>query len=414
MDIILIIWIFCVLWFLVWDKFWDKKEIFENPEIEKLKVENNIFREENIKLKIENEKINENSWKIKWELDQEKSEKSELQWKNKQMFVNLTSFQEKLRNFEEKNWELNKKVAKFESERTKKEKDFEQKIWELDNSRKSLEDEKIRIRKEDEEKIQVEQDNKNRIWADHEIEAIAKMKEVCIKPEISFQFFENTNLPENFDWKLKPDFLIEFLWQYIIFDAKMSRSANLQTYINEQVKSTVKKIKVAKNSEEIYSTVFFVVPHIAIDELKKLSFYEDWFNFFIITAETFESVISSFKKITSYENLDKIDPKERENIVNLLASYDQHISQRNAVDILSSISWVKVSQAKEILDSDMLEEIELKKKKMRIENFKPTDLKRLISNPEEQIEEMKKLVVAKKSKISKGDLEDWIEQISLV
>jgi len=45
----------------------------------------------------------------------------------------------------------------------------------------------------------------------------------------------------------------------------------------------------------------------------------------------------SFKKISVYENLEKIDPQERENILNVLSAYDQHISHRNAIDILSSI-----------------------------------------------------------------------------
>jgi len=78
-------------------------------------------------------------------------------------------------------------------------KDFEKKVSELEEARKSLEDEKLRIRKEDEEKQLEIEKNRDRIWAEHEVKAISKMKEICIKPEYSFNFFENTNLPESFD-----------------------------------------------------------------------------------------------------------------------------------------------------------------------------------------------------------------------
>ena len=128
------------------------------------------------------------------------------------------------------------------------------------------------------------------------------MKEVCIKPEYSFNFFENTNLPESFDWKFKPDFLIEFLWQYVIFDAKISKSAPIQNYINDQVKSTAKKIKSSNNTNEIYPTIFFVIPQMDFEKMNKIAFYEDWFNFFVITPEFFEIVLMSFKKISIYEN----------------------------------------------------------------------------------------------------------------
>ena len=437
-TIIIVIWI---LWFLIFEKFFnknleniseEKKTEIEEKISEKLNIihENNlnelknkiselewerrILSEENIRTKIELDKKNEIYWEKEIEIKREVEEKNIAQWKAKQMFAEFAPLKEKFSNIQEKNDELNTKIWKLESEleseKNKKTKELEKNISELEESRKSLEDEKLRIRREDEEKLAEIERNRDRIWAEHEISAISKMKDVCIKPEFSFNFFENTNLPENFDWKFKPDFLVEFLWQFIVFDAKLSKSKDIQGYINEQVKSTAKKIKAAKNSDEIYSTVYFVVPMMDFEKMKKVSFYEDWYNFFAIPAENFEPILASYKKILNYENLETIDPKERENIINVLAAYDQHISHRNAIDILSSLQWLKIWKLKENLWTEMLEEVEEKKSKIRLENFKPTELQKFIKDPNHQIDEIKKIIEPKKAEINK----DEIEQATLI
>jgi len=427
MDIITIIAIFWILWFLIFDKFFSKNEKnsiedeknnekiseLEN-KISKLEWENRILSEENIRTKIELDKKNEIFWEKENEIKKEVEEKNIAQWKAKQMFAEFAPLKEKFSNVQQKNDELATKIAKLESEleseKNKKTKDFEKKVSELEEARKSLEDEKVRVRREDEEKLAEIEKNRDRIWAEHEVYAISKMKEICIKPEYSFSFYENTNLPETFDWKFKPDFLIDFLWQYVIFDAKISKSASIQNYINEQVKSTARKIKSSTNTNEIYPTIFFVIPQIDFEKMNKIAFYEDWFNFFVITPEFFEIVLMSFKKISIYENLEKIDPQERENIVNILAAYDQHISHRNAIDILSSIQGVKIWKLKNNLWEEMLEEIDQKKSKIRLETFKPTELQKFIKDPNHQIEEIKKMIEPKKAEIEK----DAIEQISIV
>ncbi len=88
----------------------------------------------------------------------------------------------------------------------------------------------------------------------------------------------------------------------------------------------------------------------------------------------------------------------------ILYAYDHHIAHQNAVNILSSVMGVKVSQMKEKLDKETREEVNVRRQKIRTDNFKPTDLKRLINNPEEQIEEMRKLIAPKHPEIKGEDL----------
>jgi hypothetical protein len=47
----------------------------------------------------------------------------------------------------------------------------------------------------------------------------------------------------------------------------------------------------------------------------------------------------------------------------------------------------------------MLEEIENKKSKIRLENFKPTELQKFIKDPDYQINEIKKLIQPKDAEI---------------
>ncbi len=405
MDFITLILVLGLITIIVWKNFFSQK--IESDSLQKLEDEKQILKEQVTRLTLELEQKSEKIGELSKNIENEKSQKDELSGKNKQLWMQNEKLQSEISVVRDKLTEKDKIISKFEEEKERRTKDSDKRVEDLENSRKALEDERQRIRREDEERIQKEKEDQNRIWADHENKSILKMKDICQKSNLSFTFYENTNLPESFDGKLKPDFLVEFLGQHIIFDAKMNKidSKNtLQNYLKDQAKSTARKIKESNNADEIYKTVFFVVPY--VKDLKETTFFEEGIEFHTISLEGFEPIISTLKKVTYYENIEKIDPKERENIVSLIAAYDQHISHQNAVNILSSMMGIQVAQKKGDLDPEMQKEIEIEKKKMRVENFKPTDLKRLIQNPEEQINEMKNLISSQKPKIGKEDIDD--------
>jgi len=381
---------------------WKIKDISSNSNNND---EKNLIRE-NSRLISELKSSDGKRHKLEVELKREAEDKNKYKGENKRLFIEGKELFTRNSVLQERAKELHEKLVKYESLKEKREKDFEKKIEEMNEMKKSFEDEKLRVRKEDEERGKRLELERDRIWNEHENESISFMKTICQKPELAFDYFENTSLPETFDGSLKPDFLVGFLGQYIIFDAKMSKSNDLQTYISNQVKSTTKKIKNSKNNEEIYSNVFFVVPDMDLIQLKKVFYYEDGYSFYVISKNSFEAILASYKKVLDYDLAESFDPKERENIVNLIASFDQHISKQNAINILSSVEGIKTSFKKSVLSKDLLEDVEIKKKNMRIENFKPTDLKRLIQNPEEQIDGIRQLVKSKEPVIEKQNLED--------
>ena len=224
--------------------------------------------------------------------------------------------------------------------------------------------------------------------------------------EISLTTYNNTHLPDGFDPKLKLDFMLKLLGQFVIFDPKSSQSQSLQTYIRNQVQSTAKKIRHSSSFNDIYKTVFFVIPDIGLQELKETYYVEQGFSFFVISVEAFEPIVRTLKRLEDYDLADKYDPQERENIVNVLATYDQHIRQQNATNILTTIRGLKVMEEKSTMPEDVIQAIDLRRSKLRTEQISSAQLKKLISNPELQVREILALIEPKQPEIEKQDLTD--------
>ena len=330
------------------------------------------------------------TWKM--ETQRLKEEKSRLSGEKSKTEMQLVEMQAGFKAAGESISRLERGKIELESRELSRKQELSRQMTELENSRKTLELERERIIADEKQRIAETEENRNRIWAMHEQESIIRMRDICRKPEYMFSSFDNTSLPEEFDQTLKPDFMIEFLDQYVIFDAKLSKSTNLQTYMQNQVKNTVKKIKTSPNVQDIYKTVFFVVPTIDVSLLKTVSYYEDRYNFFVIPIEAFEPVAAIFRKLKDYDLAEAYDPQERENIVNLIAAFDSHIRQQNAVNILNTLRGLKVMAEKQTLPPDLSASVEERRKTMRLDTYKPTDLRRLMSDPQTQIDEIVSLV----------------------
>ncbi len=288
-----------------------------------------------------------------------------------------------------------KKLSDLEAREEQRETEKTRAVQEASKMKDVFEEQKDRIIEKEEEKKEKEKEERNRIWNDHETNTIASLREICRKPGIDFPSYDNNDLPQSFDGKFKPDFLVEFLGQYIVFDAKVNDpdSKNpLQKYLKEQSKSTAEKIKKSSNFEEIYNTVYLVVPSVTLKDLNQFYFLEQGIHFYVVAEESLEPLLSCFKKITYYENIESIDPRERENIINVIANLDYELSYQNAVNVLLMARGVKAGEAKQVLDQEMIDSINEGKEKRRLEGVKTTDLKKLVNNPEGQIEEVKKMV----------------------
>ncbi len=304
----------------------------------------------------------------------------------------MTEIKEKNNSLHEKNQELTKKVNKHEEEEARKQAEFDKKINKLEQAEKALEDERIRVRREDEARLLEQEKQRDRIWADHEVNVINTLSDLCKLPEYGFTTFTNNNLPDGFSGTLKPDFMIEFLDQYVIFDAKVSKADNLQTYINTQVKSTTNKVS---GNQNIYPTIFFVVPTHAIGELKQTYFYEKGYAYYVISPEAIGPVLASLKKVSNYEFAEQLSPQDRDGIVNLIAEFDHHINFRNAYELVLTQMGVNVLQKADNLNEEIKQEVELKKSKMRLETPTPTQLKQLMMDRENQQVKIEKFVAPK-------------------
>lgn len=342
------------------------------------------------RLQAEIERRDDNIIDLKTKIEAEKKEKNELSGKGKQLYDSFKNMESDLKVLRNERDALQSRVKEFESDEKRREKEFSSQLEKLEAAKKGLEDERKRVIHEDEEKLRLEAEERDRLWNDHENSVISIMTDLCKLPTLAFTSYTNTNWPEGFDGSLKPDFMIDFLGQYVIFDAKISKAKSLKTYIDDQIKKTVEKVK---DNDKIYKSIFLVVPASALTELKKHHYEVDGYSLFVIPPEALAPILASFKRISMYEFAEQMDPQQRENIVQLIAELDFHINLRNAADIILSKMGTDLLAKAQRMDPALAEEVALKKQPMNAKaSIAAGDLKKIVTKLTAQTEAIRGLV----------------------
>lgn len=355
------------------------------------KLKNSTAQQESLKHEFQHElERNEEAYRQKAQSIQEANRDQAVQIKQLELQLEKLQYRydQQLALVQEKS----RQIAELQGKEQNRIQDNEKQIGQLETARKHLEDERRRVIEEEERKREEEKQNRDRLWAMHEQRAVSYMHEVSSRAQTLFPSFDNTRLPDDFDDSLKPDFMIRFLGQYIIFDAKTSRSQKLDSYLAGQVKQTVRKIKESSYTDFIYKSLFFVIPTPAEGFLERYSYYEDGFSVYIIPLEAFEPLLAVFKKMESYDLADAYDPQEREDIIDIIASLEHHIRHQNAVQVLGTLRGIKTVAGREQLPEDLRAAVEERRKQIRLETFKPAQLKRLIHDPEALRDELIKIL----------------------
>ncbi len=346
--------------------------------------------EENVTLKAHLDERTREIGKLSEQNEMERMERNQQEGKGKALFAQNKQIEAALENTAKENQELRSRLTRFEAERERKEKEHADSITKIAHAEQSFRREQERVIQEDMEYRKQLEEARDRMWADHENTVIAALTDLCKQPQFAFTAYNNTNLPAGFDGSLKPDFMIEFLGQYVIFDAKVSKAKSLQTYINNQVKDTVQKVK---DNEQIYKSIFLIVPTSAISELKNHHYIVEGYSVFVISPEAVVPILASLKRIALYEFAEQMDPQQRENVVQLIAELDFHINLRNAADIIMSKMGTELLQKTQRVDPALAEEVALKKQPMNAKaSLAAADIKRMVSKLSNQEEEIEQLV----------------------
>lgn len=375
----------------------DRSEEIERLAGEKLELERMATQ-----LKVNLEQRSEEVGELKQKLDAEKADNQERQGKGKQLFAQYTEMKTELEHVKKDREQLQKSLAKFEEAAERREKEFEKQVQQIAHVEKALQQEKERVIREDEEKRRLLEEQRDRVWAEHEISVIALMADLCKQPSFAFTAFTNTVLPEGFDGSLKPDFMIEFLGQYVIFDAKVSKAKSMKAYIDDQVKKTVAKVK---DNALIYPWIFLVVPANALGELKQHHYAVEGYHLFVVSPEALPVILSSLKRITAYEFAEQMDPQKRENIVQLVAELDFHVNLRNAVDLVLTKMGTDLLDKAQRVDPDLAEEVMLKKQPMNAKaSVSTAEIKKIVAKLTVQQDEIHRLV-SPKAAIGKTDMD---------
>jgi hypothetical protein len=343
-----------------------------------IKDDSQELRDTAAQLKAELNQRMEEIGRLTVKVDAERSEKDKWAGTNKQMFLEATKQEAKIEGLTMERDSLKKTVVKYETDTEQREREFNERMTRLEGVKLSLDQERQRVIREDEERIAHTLAERDRLWNDHENSVVATLTDLSKQPQFAFTSYSNTNLPEGFDGSLKPDFMIEFLDQYVIFDAKVSKSKSLQTYVNDQVKKTVEKVK---NNDKIYKWIFLVVPATALSELKTHHYPVEGYQLFVISPEAIPAVLASLKNITRYEFAEQMDPQQRENIIQTIAELDFHINLRNATDIVLSKMGIDILQKTQRMDPAIAAEVAMKKAPMNAKaSVAAADIKKIVSD----------------------------------
>lgn len=344
--------------------------------------------------------LKERIGELQAQLENEKSEKNELLGENKSISSQIPKLETKVESLEGVKKDLETEITHIHAERKQYELEKKKSIDQLENATRSLEEERARVIREDEERRRSAEEERDRVWAEHEKNVIARLTSLCKLPQLGFSHYTNVDVPKDFV-SLKPDFMIEFLDQYIIFDAKASKADSLQTYITTAVKTTIQKVK---KYPKIASMIFLVVPSQAISELKNYVYPSEGYTVYVISPEALAPILAELKHITKYEYVEQMDPKQRENIVQLIADFDFHVNLRNAADILLAKQGTQILEKAQQMDPKLVKEVALKKEPMNAKAaIAATELKKLVSDVTLQNIEIRQLV-SPKSAIQKKDI----------
>jgi len=284
---------------------------------------------------------------------------------------------------------LEGQIAKFVAESEHKLKEHQDGIEKINKAEKALTEERSRVIEAETAKKEISEQERDRLWKDYENIIISKITDLCKQPSFYFSCFSNTTLPKEDFIGFKPDVVIRFLDQYVVFDAKISKEDNLKTYLQAQAKSTVSKIEAAQMGSKIYPHVFLVVPTEAIAQLQTLHHIQGDYTFYIVSKESIAPILSLLKRITTYDLAESIDPQQREKFIHSLADLVSHIRYRNAHDVLLVEKGIEVLANVTERDPELAKEVEEKTKDKKTV-IKPVDIKRYVNSPEALKEEVEK------------------------
>lgn len=155
--------------------------------------------EENAELKAEVKQLTQNAGKLQKDVEHVRDEKNELVGKNKALFVQHEALKTELKHLTQERDALKKSVTEFETDERRRAKEIELQTTQLSNAQKRFEDEQKRVIREDEERMQHVEQERDRVWAEHENSVISQLTLLCKSPQLAFAHYTNTNLPDDFE-----------------------------------------------------------------------------------------------------------------------------------------------------------------------------------------------------------------------
>lgn len=106
---------------------------------------------------------------------------------------------------------LEAEIAKFAAEKEQKFKEHQVGIDKINQADQALKGERSRVLESEKAKKEKSEQERDRLWNDHEVNVVSCITDLCKQPAFAFTCFSNATLPqEDFNGKFKPDVVISF------------------------------------------------------------------------------------------------------------------------------------------------------------------------------------------------------------
>jgi len=282
-------------------------------------------------------------------IDELNKKYSDLKISNKNIEDLNTEFKSELKYLREKNNDLIAENSRYKSKEDQRAEEHAKNMGQFTQAAKIKEEETAKMKQDIADKENEKLEIMKRQWQNHEKETQELIENLC--STLRIEYVKEPQLDKI------PDNTIRILGEYIIFDAKSPKTddlTNFPIYIKNQAKSLHKYT----SQKGVKNDIFLVVPSNTLEYINDLKITMNGYNVFIIAKDSMELTLISLKKIEDIDLAGKLDPRDRDNLVNVIGSFAYFVRRNGRINLeLGEYSVNLIEKMRSIVPKEFTEDV---------------------------------------------------------
>ena len=306
--------------------------------------------------------------------------------------INLMELKTEIKFLREKNEELIKENQNYKSKDQQKEIEYSKKMVEFNQAQKNLTEAREKVFNDAVEKENLKLEKMKNQWQEHERITGEIIENLC--STLRIQYLKNPPIDK------KPDNTIQIMGEYIVFDAKSPLNENLDNF-PKYLKAQAKSMEKYTSQKLVKNEIFLVVPSNTMEYIPEFRFSFSGYFVNIIAKDSIEMILISLKKIEDIDLAGKLDPRDRDNLINVISSFAYFIGRNGRINLELGEQSVKlIEEMRSLVPKDFIEDVvkSIAGQSFNIAYDKPGKV--------ENTENLKKLIKEQKDKADYIEIEE--------